>query len=153
MTPADSRYLRNASFFCSVACGGYAREGSEGQSRRFGANETARNREPEDAARAAPEGQEALAKRRFDTKRASHFWTAPWTFLLSTEAGAPDFASFDAAARRCLGRLAPSAAVRGAVNGFLSLGPWGLLDLSRRTVGVHVRGTDHETFHDGAGKG
>ncbi|KAK7249507.1 hypothetical protein SO694_00049296 [Aureococcus anophagefferens] len=89
----------------------------------------------------------------FDTKRASHFWTAPWTFLLSTEAGAPDFASFDAAARRCLGRLAPSAAVRGAVNGFLSLGPWGLLDLSRRTVGVHVRGTDHETFHDGAGTG
>ena len=85
----------------------------------------------------------------FDTKRASHFWTAPWTFLLSTEAGAPDFTSFDAAARRCLGRLAPSAAVRGAVNGFLSLGPWGLLDLSRRTVGVHVRGTDHETFHDG----
>ena len=51
MTPADSRYLRNASFFCSVACGGYAREGSEGQYRPFGTNETARNREPEDAAR------------------------------------------------------------------------------------------------------
>ncbi|KAH8053633.1 C-4 methylsterol oxidase [Aureococcus anophagefferens] len=60
----------------------------------------------------------------FDTKRASHFWTAPWTFLLSTEAGAPDFASFDARAALPR-RLAPSAAVRGAVNGFLSLGPWG----------------------------
>ena len=72
MTPADSRYLRNASFFCSVACGGHAREGTGGQSSgASGRNETERNREPEDAARAAPEGQEALAKRRFDTKRAS----------------------------------------------------------------------------------
>jgi hypothetical protein len=69
MTPADSRYLRNASFFCSVACGGYAREGSEGQSRRFGANETARNREPEDAARERrreTSGEKPPAKRRVE---------------------------------------------------------------------------------------
>ena len=87
----------------------------------------------------------------FETKRASHFWAAPWVFLLSRVPGGPSFAAFDAAARRCLGRLAPSAAVRGRINAFLSLGPWGLLDLGARTVGVHVRATDHRTFHDGFG--
>ena len=53
MTPADSRYLRNVSFFCSVACGGHAREElyvnqSSGAS---GREETERHRESKDAAR------------------------------------------------------------------------------------------------------
>ena len=46
----DSRYLRNApSSVRSPVEGTRGIPGSEGQSRRFGANETARNREPEDA--------------------------------------------------------------------------------------------------------
>ena len=62
MTPADSR-RRNASFFCSVACGGYAARSGSKATRRFGANETARNRELEDGARAAREPKTS-AKRR-----------------------------------------------------------------------------------------